>query len=149
MYSLKLESRVHRAASEDAKRVALLSDRLLSSIASDPSLLTDAQWLQDVSRDVVSSDGVAIYRSGEIFTSGAVPPDTDVRALAQTLALTSPRRVFETDCLASVYSDSAASADRAAGMLAIPLSRVPRDYIMLFRREWIQEKVGRGPSQGR
>jgi light-regulated signal transduction histidine kinase (bacteriophytochrome) len=148
MYSLTLESRLHQAASEEAERVGLLSDRLLSSIASDPSLLTDAQWLQDVSREMIVSEGVAIYRSGEIFTSGAAPPDNDVRALAQELALASPSRVFDTDCLASVYSDSAASADRAAGMLAIPLSRIPRDYIMLFRREWIQEiKWGGDPAK--
>jgi light-regulated signal transduction histidine kinase (bacteriophytochrome)/CheY-like chemotaxis protein len=139
---------VHRAASEDAERVGLLSERLLSSIASDPSLLKNAQWLQEVSRDMIVSDGVAIYHSGEIFTSGAAPPDNDVRALAQKLALASPSRVFDTDCLASVYSDSAASADRAAGMLAIPLSRISRDYIMLFRREWIQEiKWGGDPAK--
>jgi light-regulated signal transduction histidine kinase (bacteriophytochrome) len=148
MYSLKLESRVHRAASAEAERVGLLSERLLSSIASDPSLLKDAQWLQDVSRDMIVSDGVAIYHGGEIFTSGAAPPDQDVRALAQKLALASPSRVFDTDHLASVYSDSAASADRAAGMLAIPISRVSRDYIMLFRREWIQEiKWGGDPAK--
>jgi light-regulated signal transduction histidine kinase (bacteriophytochrome) len=148
MYSLKLESQVHRAAADDAERVGLLSERLLSSIASDPSLLQDAQWLQDISRDVIVSDGVAIYHGGEIFTSGAAPPDSEVRALAQKLALASPSRVFDTDCLASVYSDSAASADRAAGMLAIPLSRISRDYIMLFRREWIQEiKWGGDPAK--
>jgi light-regulated signal transduction histidine kinase (bacteriophytochrome)/CheY-like chemotaxis protein len=148
MYSLKLESRVHRAASEEAERVGVLSERLLSSIAGDPNLLKDAQWLQDISRDMIVSDGVAIYHSGEIFTSGAAPSDSDVRAIAQKLALASPSRVFDTDCLASVYSDSAASADRAAGMLAIPLSRVSRDYIMLFRRERIQEiKWGGDPSK--
>ena len=97
---------------------------------------------------MIVSDGVAIYHSGEIFTSGAAPPDSDVRALAQKLALASPSRVFDTDCLASVYSDSAASADRAAGMLAILISRISRDYIMLFRRERIQEiKWGGDPAK--
>jgi light-regulated signal transduction histidine kinase (bacteriophytochrome)/CheY-like chemotaxis protein len=148
MYSLTLESRLHQTASEEAERVGLLSERLLSSIASDPSLLKDAQWLQGISRDMIASDGVAIYHGGEIFTSGAAPPDNDVRALAQELGLASPSRVFDTDCLASVYPDSAATADRAAGMLAIPLSRISRDYIMLFRRELIQEiKWGGDPAK--
>jgi light-regulated signal transduction histidine kinase (bacteriophytochrome)/CheY-like chemotaxis protein len=148
MYSLTLESRLHQAASEEAEQVGLLSERLLSSIASDPNLLKDAQWLQGISRDMIASDGVAIYHGGEIFTSGAAPPDDDVRALAQELGLASPSRVFDTDCLSSVYSDSAATADRAAGMLAIPLSRISRDYIMLFRREWIQEiKWGGDPAK--
>jgi light-regulated signal transduction histidine kinase (bacteriophytochrome)/CheY-like chemotaxis protein len=148
MYSLTLESRLHQAASKEAERVDLLSERLLSSIASDPSLLKDAQWLQGVSRDMIASDGVAIYYGGEIFTSGATPPDNDVRALAQELGLASPSRVFDTDCLASVYPDSAATADRAAGMLAIPLSRISRDYIMLFRRERLQEiKWGGDPAK--
>jgi hypothetical protein len=46
-------------------------------IASDPNLLKDAQWLQDISRDMIVSDGVAIYHGGEIFTSCAAPPDGD------------------------------------------------------------------------
>ena len=33
-------------------------------------------------------------------------------------------------------------------MLAIPISRISRDYIMLFRREWIEEiKWGGDPAK--
>ena len=50
---------------------------------------------------MIECDGVAIYRAGEVHTSGATPADSDVRLLAQQLALTSPSRVFDTDHLAS------------------------------------------------
>jgi light-regulated signal transduction histidine kinase (bacteriophytochrome) len=139
MYSLTLEGRLHQGAADERLRTGELSARLLTAIANAPNLLTDAQWLQDISREMIESDGVAVYRSGEVFASGAAPPDETVRALARRLALASPSRVFDTDHLASLQDDEAAGADRAAGMLAIPISRSPRDYVMLFRREQIHE----------
>ena len=43
---------------------------------------------------------------------------------------------------------AAAFAEHAAGVLAIPLSRSPRDYIMLFRRELVHEiKWGGDPAK--
>jgi light-regulated signal transduction histidine kinase (bacteriophytochrome) len=139
MYSMTLEARLHKEAGAEEQRARDVADRMIMAIAADNDLLVNAQWIQDVSRDIITCDGVAICNSGEVFASGATPPPSDVRLLAQALSAASPSQVFATDHLASMHAGCESSADRAAGMLSIPISRVPRDYVMLFRRERIQE----------
>ena len=45
--------------------------------------------------------------------------------------------VRSTDRIASIVPDAEKFASAAAGMLAIPISRSPRDYVVLFRRELV------------
>jgi len=137
-YSLMLESRVRGGDIIEEQKARELADRLITAIAGNDVLIADPQWLQDMTRDMIDSDGVAIYRAGEVFSNGMVPPDKHVVALAKQLNTASPSRVFDTDHLAGVYAPADGFAARAAGMLSIPISRMPRDYILLFRRERLQ-----------
>ncbi|BCH62269.1 GAF domain-containing protein [Agrobacterium vitis] len=139
MYSMMLESRLRRGSEEHEQRARALADRVITMIAGDETLMENAQWLQDMTRDMVDCDGVAIYRSGKAHLHGSTPSEENVIALAHHLNAASPSRVFATDDLASVHAPCSATADRAAGMMSIPISRVPRDYILLFRRERISE----------
>ena len=139
MYSMMLESRLRHGSGEDEQRARLLSDRLIASIAGDESLMENALWMQDMTRDMIDCDGVAIYRGGTAFLHGATPPEDQVVALAHHLNAASPSRVFVTDHLGAVHAACGANASTAAGMMSIPISRVPRDYIMLFRRQRLNE----------
>src|SRR5690606_19545822 len=56
-----------------------------------------------------------------------------VRALNATAA----GKVFATDRIAAILPGAESFAGAAAGLLAIPISRSPRDYVVLFRRELI------------
>ncbi len=138
MYSMMLESRVRQDEIVEEQRARELADRLITAIAGNEALLADPQWLQDMTRDMIDSDGVAIYRLGEVFSNGMVPPDADVVALAQQLNTASPSKVFVSDHLVETYPLAEKFASRAAGMLSIPISRMPRDYILLFRRERLE-----------
>ena len=138
MYSMMLESRVRQDEVVEEQRARELADRLITAIAGNDALIADPQWLQDMTRDMIDSDGIAIYRAGEVFSNGLVPPDLDVIALARELNTASPSKVFVTDHLAETYAPAKDFAARAAGMLSIPISRMPRDYILLFRRERLQ-----------
>lgn len=139
IYSLMLESRQHRGSGEDERKARSLADRLIAMVAGDESLLCNAQWLQDMTRDMIDCDGVAIYVGGKTYSHGATPPEAEVGMLAHYMNAASPSRVFVTDCLSEIHPPCAASAERAAGMMSIPISRVPRDYIMLFRRERLSQ----------
>ncbi len=139
MYSMMLESRLRRGGGEDEQNARLLADRLIATIAGDEALMENALWLQEMTRDMIDCDGVAIYRGGTVFRHGATPPDEQIIALTHHLNAASPSRVFVTDHLAAVHAPCAATADLAAGMMAIPISRTPRDYILLFRRQRLNE----------
>jgi len=148
MYSMMLESRLRRGGAEDEQKARALADRMIATIAGDESLMENAQWLQDITRDMIDCDGVAIYRSGTAFLHGATPPENQVIALAHHLNAASPSRVFVTDNLSAVHAPCAQIANDAAGMMSIPISRVPRDYILLFRRERLSEvRWGGNPAK--
>lgn len=138
MYSLMLESRLRHRDGEDEQKARGLADRLIAMIAGDESLMHNAQWLLDMTRDIVDCDGIAIYRGGIAYLHGSTPPEQQVAMLAHHLNAASPSRVFVTNCLAALHPPCAVTVDRAAGMMSIPISRVPRDYILLFRRERLE-----------
>ncbi len=138
MYSMMLESRIRQDDSFEEQRARELADRLITAIAGNDDLLADPQWLQDMTRDMIDSDGIAIYRAGEVFSNGMVPADNHVIELTKRLNTSSPSKVFDTDHLVETYAPAAGFAGLAAGMLSIPISRMPRDYILLFRRERMQ-----------
>ncbi len=135
MFSLMLESRLRQDGALEDQRARELADRLITAVAGNDSLLGNPEWLRDMTRDMIDSDGVAIFRAGHVFSSGLVPDDTHVVAIARLLNVTSPSRTFDTDRLASVYAPAVNFARLASGMLSIPISRLPRDYVLLFRRE--------------
>lgn len=148
MYSLMLESRLQQGDVVEEQRSRELADRLITAIAGNDKLIADPQWLQDMTRDMIESDGVAIYSNGDVFSSGMTPPNAEVVALARQLNILSPSKVFVTDYLTEFHPAAEAFASRAAGMLSIPISRLPRDYIMLFRCERMQMiKWGGDPTK--
>jgi len=139
MYSMMLESRLRHVSAEYDQKARELADRVITMIAGDESLMDNATWLQEMTRDMIDCDGVAIYRRGAVSLNGSTPPREQVIALAHHLNAASPSRVFITDHLASIHAPCADIVDAAAGMLSIPISRVPRDYILLFRRQRLNE----------
>lgn len=138
MYSLMLENRLREAASITDQTARDLADQMITTIAGDSSKLSDAHWLQEVTRQIIDSDGVTVCSNGRLTSSGSTPTHDQVRELARFLDAGSPSRIFHTDCIHGIGPDEIAPSD-AAGMLAIPISRSPRDYILLFRRERLQQ----------
>src|SRR3546814_16554197 len=65
--------------------------------------------------------------------SGLSPDERSFAAIVAMLNRTAAGQVFATDHLARLLPEAAAHADRAAGLLAIPLSRRPRDNVVMFR----------------
>jgi light-regulated signal transduction histidine kinase (bacteriophytochrome) len=104
-------------------------------VAQDHDLLSNARWLGDVIFDTVPADGVGVYIDGDMTLSGLTPDKAAFSAIVSMLNRTAASQVYATDCLGGIMPEAAAYADRAAGLLAIPLSRRPRDYVVLFRAE--------------
>jgi light-regulated signal transduction histidine kinase (bacteriophytochrome) len=60
---------------------------------------------------------------------------TEFTGLARFLNRTASSPAFATNELGKIYEPGRDFTERAAGLLAIPISRVPRDFLMFFRRE--------------
>jgi len=139
MFSLRLESRERRDLVEYERRARDISDQLLGAVASDETLLRDPDWLGDILTSAIPADGVGVWINGSYAFSGTTPPTEDFRRIVRALNGTASGKVFATDNIGFLIDGAEAWAKDAAGLLAIPISRSPRDYVILFRKEMKQE----------
>lgn len=135
MFSMRLESRERRLVGEYEQRARDISDQLLGAVASDETLLQDPDWLADILTTAIPADGVGVWINGNYAFSGVTPPTEDFRRIVRTLNGMAAGRVYTTDHIGSLVESAGEYADRASGLLAIPISRSPRDYVILFRKE--------------
>ncbi|MEP9361295.1 HWE histidine kinase domain-containing protein [Sphingomonas sp. KR3-1] len=135
MFAMRLESRERRQVAEYEQRARDISDQLLGAVASDETLLQDPDWLGDILTSAIPADGVGVWINGNYAFSGVAPPTEDFRRIVRALNGLAAGRVFSTDHIGGLIDGANAFADQAAGLLAIPISRSPRDYVILFRKE--------------
>jgi light-regulated signal transduction histidine kinase (bacteriophytochrome) len=140
MFSLRLESRERRALVEYERKARDISDQLLGAVASDETLLNDPDWLGDILTSAIPADGVGVWVNGSYAFSGVTPPTDDFRRIVRALNGTAAGRVYATERIGSLVDGAESFAKEASGLLAIPISRSPRDYVVLFRSE-LRESV--------
>jgi light-regulated signal transduction histidine kinase (bacteriophytochrome)/CheY-like chemotaxis protein len=138
MFCMRLESRERQETMEFERRARDISDQLLGAVASDETLLRDPDWLADILTHVIAADGVGVWLSGGYAFSGICPPTDDFRRIVRALNTTAAGKVFATDHIGSLIPDAEQFSDSVAGLLAIPISRSPRDYVVLFRSEMVR-----------
>lgn len=135
MFSYLLESREREDDSAYERRMRAIHDQIATAFAApEKSLINIPEFLTGVA-DYLPSDGVGIYHGGEISLSGTTPTRDEFLQLVRFLNKTASGRVFATHHLSEQFPPAADYPMRAAGMLSIPISRAPRDYVVFFRRE--------------
>lgn len=136
MLSLLLESREHAAQIRDERRVQDLHGKMLEAVSRNngSKAASIVELYADLTR-VLPSDGIGVWIDDEAELSGATPSPEEFAAIVRFLNLNAHGAIYATENLSKVHPRAADFADRATGLLAIPLSREPRDYLVLFRRE--------------
>jgi light-regulated signal transduction histidine kinase (bacteriophytochrome) len=147
MFSMMLESREREESAAYEQRSRAIADRLMSVVAQDADLLHNPEWIGETISAAVPNDGVGVYLDGKVSLSGMAPDEMQFRALVRDLSTGAASQIVTTDCLSRLHSPAAAYAERAAGMLAIPISRAPRDYVILFRTEKVRSVRWAGDPQ--
>jgi light-regulated signal transduction histidine kinase (bacteriophytochrome)/CheY-like chemotaxis protein len=138
MFAMRLESRERKQTVEFERRARDISDQLLGAVASDETLLKDPDWLSDILTQSIQADGVGVWINGNHAFSGTTPDEAHFERIVKALNGTAAGRVYATDRIASLVPGAEAFASDSAGMLAIPISRLPRDWVVLFRSELIR-----------
>lgn len=138
IFSMMLESRERAETAAYEGRSRQVADRLLAAVAQDHDLLTNARWMGDIIFDTIPADGVGVYIDGQMTLSGLTPDEPAFAAIVAMLNRAAAGQVYTTDRLTDALPEAAGYADRTAGLLAIPLSRRPRDYVVLFRAEQLR-----------
>ena len=84
--------------------------------------------------DYLGATGAVVHLDRQLHFVGETPAAADILLLLDWLNGIN-RPLFETSHLSSVYDPATAFAPIASGLLAVGLSREPRDYVLWFRPE--------------
>jgi light-regulated signal transduction histidine kinase (bacteriophytochrome)/CheY-like chemotaxis protein len=135
MFSWILENRERETDVAYETRAHQVQERMMEVAASHAhSSGAIADFIADY-RKMIACDGVAVWSDGHITLVGETPTEAEVMELVRFINRTTPGRICASAEIAKVYAAGESFRDRAAGFLAIPISRTPRDCLIFFRRE--------------
>jgi light-regulated signal transduction histidine kinase (bacteriophytochrome) len=135
LFSLLLDRVLTDAGNTLSARGRELNDRLMARLAGGVSLVDSLPTLESVIGAVVPHDGSSAYVDGIYRSRGRAPSEEQFMALVPALNAGSTSRVFASNELAARIPGAQAFAKEVVGALVIPVSRRPRDYFVLWRRE--------------
>ena len=135
LFSLLLDRVLTDAGNRLSLKGRELHDRLMARLAGGVSLTESLPTLDAVISSVVQHDGSSAYVDGVYRTRGRAPTEEQFRALIPALNSGSTSRVFASKELPARIPAAQAFADDVVGAMVIPVSRRPRDYFVLWRRE--------------
>lgn len=134
LFSLMLDRKLADLSSEMSDAARAIQDRLMTRLASGGVLADDLAVIEEVIGDVVPHDGSSAFIDGIYRARGKAPTEAEFLALVGALNSAEPGQVIATTNLAERIEQARGFADRAAGALVIPVSRRPRDYLVLWRQ---------------
>ncbi len=144
MFALELSNREREEHYQSETRARDIHDRIMSTIAVDGSAFANLSGYLDHLTDIVGCDGVGLWIDGQFASTGRALNGEEMRSFTRFLNRTGASRVFASNEIARQYDGAAAFADRVAGVLSIPVSRSPRDYLVFFRGEVAQSVTWAG-----
>jgi light-regulated signal transduction histidine kinase (bacteriophytochrome) len=135
MFSWILESRERDADVAYEARAHQIQERMMEVAATHAhSRGSIVDFVEDY-RKMIQCDGIAVWSDGHITLAGETPTEEETKDLVRFINRTSPSRICASAEIAKLYAAAESFRDRAAGFLAIPISRAPRDCLIFFRRE--------------
>lgn len=138
MTAFQLETKLESHALESRLRQKTMSQDLISSLSSNANLTQGLLQFQPRLLDYIDANGVALWVDGVLSAYGTTPKREEIAQLVGWLNETVKEGVFHTDHLSTVYPRATSIAGSASGILALSVSRTPRDYVIWFKPEVIQ-----------
>lgn len=138
VFSLQLESRLHAMVYEERLRKRRIVEDILSRLSREESLAEGLVRSHPSLLDLVAADGVAICIDGDFAALGDTLDRAGVERLVAVLNASDTSRIFATDRLDALLGEDATQASGLAGIVALSVSRTPKDWIFWFRREVVE-----------
>ncbi len=135
MASFQLETKLEAADLGSRLQQKSISEALLNNLARSSDLSDGLKRFRPNLLEYIPASGLALWLDGNFSGFGKTPKREDIGLLVRWLNETMTDGVFQTDKLSAHYPPALSFADRASGILALSVSRSPRDYVIWFRPE--------------
>ena len=116
-------------------RMRDLQHQLGAALMSNDALEQKIADMAEQLRDLVPYDGLAVCFGDKVILRGGTPAPEELAELRLLLERMAVSEILSTDNLGAFYAPAKSFAERAAGMLVVPISGSPRDYVIFFRHE--------------
>jgi len=146
--SLQIATREQAAKLAYRNQLNSVLTRLMSGMSRQQDIFSSlrgqsADWLA-----LANAKGAALLLNDRLEMTGRTPTNTQIMALAEWLHQSVKGDVIEFEKLAKPFPAAAEYTEVASGLLAIPLSRLHRNYILWFRPEVVSTvNWGGNPSK--
>ena len=144
LFSLVVERTLKQTQATFQRVGQNLHDKLMRAVMGGQTLVESLPELRPIIQRAIPNDGASVFVDGVYDLRGSGPSEEQFRALVPMLNSAASSRVIAGDNLAEKFPRSDAFPSAAAGALIIPISRSPRDYFILWRRELKQQVTWAG-----
>ncbi len=138
MASFQLETKLEAAQLGSRLRQKTISETLIANLSGQADLAAGLIQFQPKLLEYIEAAGIALWIDGKFANFGVTPKPEEVVRLVRWLNETVTDGVFHTDRLSELYPRASAFAGTGSGILALSVSRTPRDYVIWFKPEVIQ-----------
>jgi light-regulated signal transduction histidine kinase (bacteriophytochrome)/CheY-like chemotaxis protein len=135
LFAFLLEQRESDEEREDQARARILHDKLMSQLAEGATISESLDAVLSGISTVIPFDGAVGWINGKFTAVGETPTREEFMGMVKFLNTTASSRIYDSKNLASAYPKASEFGDRVAGIMVLPVSRTPRDYIVLCRHE--------------
>lgn len=135
MFSLLMESRERESEASYEARARKLHNQLVTVMANEATHFESIVTHLDEMADLLACDGVGVSIGGRAMVHGIAPAPEQFAALIAYLTTLDLAEVYASHEIGAEFEFARSFADRASGMLVVPLSRPARDCLVFFRKE--------------
>ncbi len=133
-FAMELSSRLGRMQQVDLNVTKSLHLKMMSTLNAEDSVFENLKQHLASIKSLIRSDALVLKVDQEVSAAGDPLSAEDLGLIANRLNRLGPDDLVVTDNL-SHFSQFASLGERFAGLLAIPISRRPRDYLIFLRKE--------------
>ncbi len=138
VFSTQVESKQQKDELAYRVKAREVHDHLISSMEPEETIFQNLRGFAPMLREMIACDGVGVWSENRFESDGIAPPEDAVPELIRFLNTKRADRCYATTELGKVLPDALRYADKVSGVVAIPFSRAPKDFVLLFRREIVQ-----------
>ena len=136
--SLQIEAKEQARELELAAALRAAHDRLVGDMAPEASIFDDPARYRSIIESLFPCDGYGVWADGGFTGVGVVPPAGSMPDLLRYLGEKSPNEPYATAALSDELPSAVDYLVEVSGVLSIPFSRTPREYLLFFRSEVAQ-----------
>lgn len=125
-----------------------IQSKFVESIPKEEDFANSLVKLESNLLNMVGAQGAVVCLNGSFIFIGTTPQETNIQNLTEWMEDKLHNDIFYTNSLPKDYPAAEKFKDVASGLLALSISKIPKNYILWFRPEVTQiVNWGRNPSE--